>query len=148
MASVLIDTTVLVYAYDRGEIVKQEQAIKVLEHLQTASMGRISVQALAEFFRATTKGATPILSIEQASQQLAELARTWRVLNLTPPVVLEAARGVRDHQLAYYDAQLWAMAKLNQIPVVFSEDFSAGQSLEGIRFVNPFAPDLVIENWA
>ena len=43
------------------------------------------------------------------------------------------------HHLSYWDAQIWATAKLNQIPVVFSEDFFDGQTTEGIRFMNPFS---------
>jgi len=49
--------------------------------------------------------------------------------------------------LAYYDAQIWAAARLNQIPVVFSEDFNSGSTLEGVQFVNPFASDFVLETW-
>lgn len=46
---------------------------------------------------------------------------------------------MRDHQLAFYDAQIWAAARLNQIPAVFSEDFQDGRTLEGVQFVNPFS---------
>jgi predicted nucleic acid-binding protein len=47
-------------------------------------------------------------------------------------------RGVRDYRMSYYDAQIWAAAKLSQASAVLSEDFTAGQVIEGIRFVNPF----------
>ena len=76
-----------------------------------------------------------------------ELARAFLVLDVTPLIVLEAARGVRDHMLAYYDAQIWATARLNQIPTIFSEDFNTGAILEGVRFVNPFSADFVLETW-
>jgi predicted nucleic acid-binding protein len=62
-------------------------------------------------------------------------------------IILEAVRGVRDHTLAYYDAQIWASARLNQIPVVFSEDFQDGLTLEGVRFINPFGDGFSIEDW-
>lgn len=62
-------------------------------------------------------------------------------------VVLEALRGVRDHGLSYYDAQVWATARLNQVPVIFSKDFDSGRVLEGVRFVNPFAPDFDLTTW-
>lgn len=140
MAPVLIDTNVLVYAYDRGESVKQGQAIYVLDSVQSTGAGCISVQSLAEFFRATTKGARPILSVEQAMHQARELALTWQVLILTPQIVLEAARGVHEHQFSYWDAQIWAAARFNQVPLVLSEDFANGAIVEGVRFVNPFVP--------
>ena len=62
------------------------------------------------------------------------------MLPLTGPVVLEALRGVRDHSLSYYDAQVWAAARLGQVDAILSEDFNPGAVLEGVRFVNPFDP--------
>src|SRR3989304_4683999 len=126
MPAVLVDTNVLVYAHDRGEHVKQKQAIQVLDRLYATGSGRLRVQGPAEFFSAVTRGPTPKLSVPEAAQQMDQLARAWPVLDLTPMIVVEAVRGVRDHQLAYWDAQIWASARLNQIPVIFSEDFSDG----------------------
>ncbi|MDI7249955.1 MAG: hypothetical protein QME93_07795, partial [Bacillota bacterium] len=41
-----------------------------------------------------------------------------------------------------WDAQMWATARLNQIPVVLSEDLgSRTASVEGVWFVDPFAPE-------
>jgi predicted nucleic acid-binding protein len=148
MTGILIDTNVLVYAYDRGEFEKQEQAKGVLEYLHLQGTGRLSAQTLAEFFRAATRGRQPILSVEQAQRQAEFLAQAWTVLDITPQIVLEAVRGVRAHQLSYWDAHIWAAAKLNQIPVVLSEDIPYAGALEGVRFVNPFARDFDIENWA
>jgi predicted nucleic acid-binding protein len=48
---------------------------------------------------------------------------------------------------AEYDAQIWATARLNQVPVVFSEDFRDGTTLEGVRFVNPFSSEFLLEKW-
>ncbi|HKZ84630.1 MAG TPA: PIN domain-containing protein [Anaerolineae bacterium] len=148
MTAVLIDTNVLVYAHDRGEPKKQAQAIKVLNYLQVTGQGRLSVQCLSEFFSIITRGKQPKLARDAAAQQVERLAHSFPVYDLTPLIVIEATRGARDHSLAYYDAQIWAAARLNQIPVVFSEDFSAGSTLEGVQFVNPFAADFVLETWA
>jgi len=62
-------------------------------------------------------------------------------------IILEAARGVETYQLSFWDAQIWASARLNQIPIIFSEDFNVGASIEGVRFVNPFAPGFQITDW-
>lgn len=147
MALVLIDTNVLVYAYDRGEHQKQQQATQILDALFTSGAGILSAQTLAEFFRAVTRGAAPILSVEQALTQVLDLSQAWTVLEITAAIVLEAARGVRDHQFAYWDAQIWATAKLNQIAIVLTEDFPSAQVIEGVQFVNPFAPNFVLEDW-
>jgi predicted nucleic acid-binding protein len=147
MTAVLIDTNILVYAHDLGEHAKQMHAIHVLERLQLGGNGCLSVQCLAEFFSITTRGKTPKLTIPEAERQVEYLALAYSVFPLTLPIVLEAARGVREHQLAYDDAQIWATAKLYQIPAILSEDFSSGSTLEGIRFVNPFDPGFAIEQW-
>ncbi len=147
MPPILIDTNVLVYAHDRGEFVKQAQAIRVLEHLYLTQSGRLSVQTLSEFFSVATRGSQPKLTVAEASQQVEWLIRAWPVLEVTPLVVLEATRGVREHRLSYWDAQLWATARLNQIPTIFSEDFTAGMVLEGVHFINPFRADFVLESW-
>jgi len=44
-------------------------------------------------------------------------------------------------------AQIWAVARLNQVAVIFSEDFNVGAVIEGVRFANPFAEDFRIEGW-
>ncbi len=147
MTNVLIDTNILVYAYDRSEPDKQRQAILVLEKLQWLKTGYVSVQCLAEFFRVVTRGKRPMLPVDEAAQQLEALTLSWPVFNLAPMVVIEAARGVRDFKLSYYDAQLWATARLNQIPVIFSEDFASNTTLEAVSFINPFAPSFALSHW-
>jgi len=136
---ILVDTNVLVYAYDRAEVQKQGRALDTLRRLVASGRGRLSAQVLAEFFQAATRKIRAPLSPADAHDQIATLIRAWALLPITPLVVLEAARGVRDHRLAYWDAQVWATARLNQIQLVLSEDFRDGQILDGVRFVNPFA---------
>jgi predicted nucleic acid-binding protein len=148
MSNVLIDTNVLVYAYDQNAPERRTVALAVLSQFAITASGQLSVQCLAEFFSTATRKLKPPLTPAQAITQVELLARSYAVLDLTLPMVMEAARGVRDHQLAYYDAQIWATAKLHQIPVIFTEDFASGSILEGVRFVNPFAADFVLETWA
>ncbi|MBN2547725.1 MAG: PIN domain-containing protein [Anaerolineales bacterium] len=148
MPTILIDTNLLVYLYDNNAPDKQEQARQVLDRLDWRKTGCLSVQNLAEFLRVSTQKLKPPLTASQALEQVNLFIRMWPVFDLTPLVVLEAARGARDYSLSYFDAQIWASARLNQVPVIFSEDFSPGQTLEGVRFVNPFAPDFRLQDWS
>jgi len=147
MPTVLVDTNILIYAHDPADPVKQAKAIQVLDHLQTRAIGRLSTQTLGEFFAATTRGKRPLLTVPKASKQIENLTLSWVLFDVTPLVAVEAARGVRAHKLSYWDAQLWAIARLNQTPVIFSEDFNVGESLDGVRFVSPFAHDFVLSDW-
>jgi predicted nucleic acid-binding protein len=147
MPPVLVDTNVLIYFYDTHTPKKQKRAELVLNRLQEAGLGRLSTQNLAEFVNAAMRNLDPPMTAVRAFDQAALFAATWPIFNLTPQIVLEAARGVRDHQMAYYDAQMWAAARLNQIPVILSEDFQDGQILEGVRFADPFAPAFDLDDW-
>ena len=147
MPPALIDTNLLVYLYDQNQPRKQAQSHRVLEQLELTRSGRLSVQALAEFFSVATRKLSPSLTPADALQQVSLFIRLWPVFDLTPMIVIEAGRGVRDHKLSYYDAQVWAIARLNQVPVVFSEDFRDGSILEGVHFVNPFSPEFSLEKW-
>jgi len=144
---IFTDTNVLVYAYDRSEPAKQEQALAVLDRLATRQAGVVSVQVLAELYVTLTRKLVAPLDPGEAAIRVSNYLRSWAVLDLTGMIVLEAVRGAQDHQTSYWDAQIWATAKLNQIPLVFSEDFSDGQVVEGVQFVNPFAPGFHVEDW-
>ena len=143
---ILVDSSILVYAYDRSEPEKQAQAAAILEQLFITGTGILSTQVLAEFFVAVTRKITRRLSVDEALESLSNYVASWEVLGLNSLNSLEAARGVRDHGFSYYDAQIWAVARMNQIVVVFSEDFNPSW-IEGVQFVNPFAPDFILADW-
>jgi predicted nucleic acid-binding protein len=137
---VLLDTNVLVYLYDYTAELKQRQALAVVAELEERGCGAVSTQVLAEFFSVTTSRFRHRISVETALEQLERHSRVWTVLAVTTPVILAAARAVQAHQLNFWDTQLWAVAKLNGVETILSEDFNSGSSLQGVRFINPFAP--------
>jgi len=114
---IFVDTNVLVYAYDRSEAANQQRAVEVLDLLIASGKGVISTQVLSEFFNAVTRKIRMPLTIEAAMASVENHTRAWRVLDVTTFIILEAIRGVRDHQLPFWDAQIWATARLNQVPV-------------------------------
>ena len=145
MSTVLMDTNILVYTFDPRDVERQEKSFSILLTLERSGAGCLSVQCLSEFVNVVI--AKQRLSIDRAIEQVEKWSYIFSIINLTSQIVLEAARGVRDHGLSYYDAQIWAAARLNQIPVVFTEDFQDGQILEGVRFANPFAGTFDLEEW-
>ena len=147
MDQVLIDTNILVYAHSRSDDVRHARAVAVLETLIENGLGRLSAQILGEFVAATTRGARPILAIGDALAQASLLANAFPVFDVTRFIVLEAARGVRQHRLSYYDAQIWATARLNQVPTIFTEDFQSGRRLEGVQFLDPLRSSFDLAQW-
>jgi len=143
----MVDTNILLYAYDCGEKIKQPMALALLDRLVEHDLGVLTPQVLAEFFVNGTKKLRPPLTIEEAYIRIQNYLLSWEILDITGAIVLEAIRGARAYQMTYWDAQIWASAKMNQIPIVLSEDFGDGVIIEGVRFVNPFGSDFKLESW-
>ncbi|MCW5876771.1 MAG: PIN domain-containing protein [Anaerolineales bacterium] len=144
MSLVLLDTNVLVYAYDTSDPKRQGIALGVVRYLGKRQQGCLSVQSLSEFASVALRKFN--LSPSEVMAQVEAWQAVFSVFELTPAIVLEAARGVRDHRLAFYDAQIWASARLHQVPFVWSEDFQDGLVLDGVRCLNPFAADFELED--
>ena len=147
MIEILIDTNLLVYMFDLAEAEKRKKAIQILHELEIHQRGCLSVQCLSEFVNATTRRKTPLLTLAEAALQVDDFLLAFPTFPLTPTIIMEALRGAREHSVSYYDAQIWACAHVNQIPVIFSEDFSDGRVIEGVRFANPFSEAFELEKW-
>ena len=133
----LVDTNVLVYALDRREPEKRERAREVLRRVGGAGTAALPAQVLYEFANACSRKLEPRPDPTTVRREVELLMLAFPVLPLTGPVVLEALRGVGEHMLSYYDAQIWAVARLGQVGVVLSEDFNPGAVLDGVSFANP-----------
>ena len=139
-ARYVVDTNVLVYALDRREPDKRERAGEVLRRVGGAETAALPAQVLSEFANACLRKLEPRPDPEVVRREVERLMLAFPILPLTGPVVLEALRGVREHLLSYYDAQIWAAARLGQVGVVLSEDFDPGVVLDGVSFANPLDP--------
>lgn len=138
-AAFLVDTNVLVYAYDAQAGSKRERAIALLDTLAARQIGALTPQILSEFFVVVTQKLSPPLTAAEAERSLTNYARSWIIYDLTSLIVLEAVRGHQRHRLAYWDSLVWAAAKIHGVPNVLSEDFSDDSLLEGVKFINPFS---------
>ncbi len=137
--AILVDTNVLICAYDPRDRNKQERALLVINNLITSERIVVSVQCLSEFFNVASCRLTESMTRNEALARVERLASVCHVLDLTPAVVLEGCRGSIEHGLSFWDALIWAVAKLNQVPFILTEDAEHGRLLEGVRFLNPFA---------
>ncbi len=139
-AHYVVDTNLLVYAVDRREPEKRDRAREVLRRVGGAGTAALPAQVLSEFASACLRKLEPRPDPATVRREVERLLLAFPVLPLTGPVVLEALRGVREHLLSYYDAQIWAVARLGQAGVILSEDFNPGAVLDGVSFVDPLDP--------
>lgn len=138
MIRVAIDTNVLVYRHDPGEPERQPRARQVMDLIKEHAHGIVPVQCLAELSNVALRKLEGPPTAEEVLAMVAGFRNLFDIVPLGPDVVNEALRGVRDHQFAYYDAQIWAAARRAQATILVSEDFNPGAVLGGITFLNPF----------
>lgn len=144
---IFLDTDVFVYAFDVTDLAKSDLALDLIGRIGAARAGMLSAQVLSEFFNAITRKVRTPLSLAEGRRRAEALMYAWTVVPVSELVVLEAIRGVEQHQLNFWDAQIWAAARLNQAQVILSEDFQDGAVIEGMRVVNPFRPGFTLAPW-
>jgi len=135
IGKVFIDTNVLVYSIDHDEPVKRRRARELLRKSGREGAPFVSTQVLQEFYVAATRklGMDPLLA--------KELMRGWRrfnVVTVTPEIVDEAIDISILNRLSYWDAAVIAAARTAGCTAVYSEDMNDGQSIGGVKIVNPF----------
>lgn len=140
MSAVFVDTNVLVYARDASEVEKQPRASEWMQRLWQERRGRLSTQVLQEYYVVVTSKLRPGLPAEQARQDV-RLLQAWDPV-VTDLALMEKAWSIHDrHSLAFWDALIVAAALQSGARHLLTEDLQDGQSLEGLRVVNPFRHD-------
>lgn len=135
----LVDTNVLVYALDAGDPTRRKRARDWLTFLVEQENGALSTQALTELANVCLSRLNPPWEPSVVNAHLRDLSLTFDVLPVTTSVVSEALRGVQDHQMSFLDAQMWAVAKLYQLPYLLTEDMATGATIEGVMIIDPFS---------
>lgn len=137
--SVLIDTNILIYAYDPSAGDKHRTALETMEEMSISGRMVLSAQVANEFYWVSTRpGRSPGLAHEEACEILSEICASGTVLPLTQATTFRALDAVKLHQLSFWDALIWAVAAENGISAVYSEDCQHGRVIDGVRFCNPF----------
>ena len=138
LSDILVDTNILVYLYDPRDLEKQERAREVLDQLVAHSQAVLSVQCLTEFFRTVRWRLPDPLGPEDALLRVTRLAGACRVLDLTASIVLQACQASNSYQMSIWDALIWAVARVNSVPFVLTEDAGHDTILDGVHYLNPF----------
>ena len=131
-----LDTNVLAVAADRDAGERHERACEIVERSARRPC-TLTVQALAEFFHATTRQG--IVPRGEAAQQV----RDWLALFPTASAdaeVLENALVLAEGGLfSFWNAIVLATAAAAGCAAVLSEDMGEGAAFEGTLVRNPFA---------
>jgi predicted nucleic acid-binding protein len=133
--SVLVDTNVIVYAFDTADTIKQQLAIALLESGQRLV---VSTQVLLEVWWVLTRRLARPLSEAEAGAIVDELCRL-PVVTTDVEMVRRSIDTARRFRLAVWDAMIIEAARTAGCDRVLSEDLQAGQDFDGVSIENPFA---------
>lgn len=131
-----LDTNLLIYMYDLNEVLKRDSIVSFVNTIKNKVDLIISVQTLGEFFNVVTKK----LKYEKkhAIKFCQELREMFPVYEISTENVFHAMNISKQTQFSYWDSLILAMAIDTGCSVLYSEDLSSGQEIEGLKVVNPF----------
>jgi predicted nucleic acid-binding protein len=133
---VFVDTNILIYAHDSDAVLKRERAIESLRVLWETGAGRISVQVLQEFYvNVTRKLSIPLA--RSAAREVVGSYGAWIREATTADTVLRASDIAEMAQISFWDALILASAEQAGATQLYSEDLKNGQSIVGIKVINP-----------
>ncbi len=131
-----IDANILVYSIETGDR-RQEAAIAIIAGAARAG-GLITLQALGEFFFATTRKRK--LEPEAAMRQVALWSTAFGApLPHSPAALTEAMAAAATGRFSFWDAMLLATAAQSGCTALISEDMAPGAKLGPVRVIPAFA---------
>lgn len=135
VSKIFIDTNVFVYALDKKDQSKQEDARAVLKELAASHHPVISTQILKEFYVvAVSKLKADPFIVKGIVHNL----RNMEIVNNDLDLIEQAIDIVILSRISFWDALVVAAAEKAHCEFIYSEDLSSGQTYRGVMVVNPF----------
>jgi predicted nucleic acid-binding protein len=135
--SAFFDTNVLVYLFDSSSPQKQRTARAVLSDRTGRGEVLLSPQVLQEFYVTVTRKLARPMPRDRA-ERLVRSFTVFSIVMIDAQLVLAAIALAHRHGLSLWDAMIVAAAKVGGASEVLTEDLQHGQTIEGLRIVNPF----------
>jgi predicted nucleic acid-binding protein len=134
---VTLDTNLLVYATDASSD-KHAVASRLLERAAAADCIQ-TLQSLGECFHVLRRKRHLGLAIARAT--IENLRRLFPIVEHRVADFDDAIAVVSAHQVAFWDAMLWATARRAGCRMILTEDFQDGRKLDSLLYVDPFNPE-------
>lgn len=134
---IFLYSNVIVYAYDKSAGGKHRIAADLMIELWRSGHGVISTQVLQEFFVIVTRKIPKPLKIKTAKEIINDLLK-WEVVVNDGESILSAIDIHLKYKYSFWDSMIIDAARKGGAEVLYSEDLSDGQIVDGIAIKNPF----------
>ena len=135
----LIDTNILVYAYDESEGKKHEICKRLIDECwRLREKYSISIQNLSEFYVVITKKIENPVPIEMAKEIIEDIIefQNWILMDYDPRTILSAIELNRVYKVHYWDALIAATMRENKIFSIYTEDGDF-KNIPWLNVINP-----------
>ena len=138
----LLDTNILVYAYDKTDERKHKIAVDlVVDTFNGKRPLAISLQNLNEFYVIVTKKSKNILDPTTARNVVAEFLnfKQWKKLYPDEDTLFHAMEMHAKYKLPdFWDTHIAAVMLQNGITTIYTENIKDFKKIPGIKAINPF----------
>ena len=140
MKDKLIDTNILVYAYDTSEGNKHKASRKLLKTVWEEGGGIVCLQNLMEFFVVITKKVENPISIRDAKTLVEDILKSnsWKIIDRDTDTLLKAIDIVFEYRIHLWDALIVACMKENDIVEIVTENKIDFEKIPEIKVAIPF----------
>jgi predicted nucleic acid-binding protein len=130
-----LDTNILVYAVDSSDLRKQQTAKQCIKDAGLLNSGVVSTQVLQGFYNAAVNkiGLEPL-----AAKDLLRFFRRFETVIISPDMIADAIDCSILNRLSFWDSLIIIAAESAGCEVLLTEDLRNGQSIHGVRTLNPF----------
>ncbi len=140
MSDKLIDTNILVYAYDTSEGTKHEVSKSILRQVWETGGGIVCLQNLMEFFVVITRKVENPIDIIEAKTIVEDILKSdnWKVIDRDENTFLSAIDIVSEHKVHLWDAVIVSCMKENEITEIITENKKDFEKNSDIKVIVPF----------
>ena len=133
-----LDTNIFIYTFDASARRKRRIADDLVAEALRDEQGVVSFQVVQEFCAVAVRKFTPALSAPDlctyVTEVLAPMCEVHSSMNL-----YQSCLNIREQTgYAFYDSLILAAAASASCEVLYSEDLHDGQTVAGVKIINPF----------
>jgi predicted nucleic acid-binding protein len=135
VAKIFFDTNILIYTVDKKDKEKFEVSRSIIKSISTDHSPVISTQVIQEFYSASTVK----LKLEKIFiKNIVHSYQNMEIVTIDPHIIDQAIDISIIFQLSFWDSLIVAAAEQAKCEYLISEDLNNGQSIRGIKIINPF----------
>jgi len=136
----LMDTNILVYAYDKTEREKHRicrELVAKCWNLETEYA--ISLQNISEFYLIITKKVENPVPLKDARSIVKDIInfKCWKKINFTQNTIISAININKRYKIHYWDALLIATMRENNVFCIYTENESDFKKIRWLDVINP-----------